>query len=77
MKTAVITGASSGLGIEYLRAVLKTRKDIEEIWIIARREEKLEKLKKECGEKIRILALDITEDSAVSEYKSELEKSGA
>ena len=45
MKIAVITGASSGLGTEYVKAVLRDRKDIEKIWVIARRTDRLEKLK--------------------------------
>ena len=44
MKTAVITGASSGLGVDFLRAVVHNYPEIEEIWLIARRKERLEKL---------------------------------
>ena len=41
MKIAIITGASSGLGAEFAYAINNTPKDIEEIWLIARRGDKL------------------------------------
>ncbi len=37
MKIAVITGSSSGLGVEFVKEVLKQRADLDEVWIIARR----------------------------------------
>jgi len=45
MKIALITGASSGLGREYLKAVCERYRDLDEIWIIARREKNLIELK--------------------------------
>lgn len=62
MKIAVITGASSGLGSEFAVAVDRTRTDIDEIWLIARRREKLEELAKKLTKKARVLSLDITSD---------------
>ena len=43
MKIAVITGASSGLGMEYARTVTQLYPHLDEIWLIARRRERLEK----------------------------------
>ena len=63
MKTAVITGASSGLGVEFVKSVLKMRADIEKIIVIARRAERLNDLKKEYGEKIYPLPMDLTKDN--------------
>ena len=62
MKIAIITGASSGLGSEFATAVDRTRNDIDEIWLIARRREKLEELAKNLTKKTRVLSLDITSD---------------
>lgn len=45
MKIAVITGASSGLGVEFLEAVVERYPDLDEIWILARRKDRLEQLK--------------------------------
>ena len=43
MKIAVITGASSGMGKEFVDAIDKEF-NLDEIWVIARREEKLKEL---------------------------------
>ena len=68
MKTAIITGASSGLGTEFALEVLKQRKDIEEIWLIARREDKLKEIADKLDGKARILPLDITKTEALEKY---------
>lgn len=41
---AVITGASSGLGVKFLEVVIQCYPQLDEYWIIARRKERLEKL---------------------------------
>lgn len=68
MNIAVITGASSGLGWEYAKAVRATRTDLDEIWVIARRENRLQELKQELGDTIIPMAFDITDRQAVEEY---------
>ena len=61
MNIAIITGASSGLGREYARQ-LATDETIEEIWLIARRTERLEALKEELAPKAcQIFTLDLTQ----------------
>lgn len=72
MKIAVITGASSGIGREFVYAV-DSRMDFDEIWVIARRAERLCELKEKCRNKIRPVALDLSDASAIEEYKSMLE----
>ena len=44
MNIAVITGASSGLGTCYVDAVTKVFPEIEELWLIARREDRLKEV---------------------------------
>lgn len=75
MKTAIITGASSGLGTEFAIEVLEQRKDIEEIWLIARREDKLIEISKKLGGKAKILPLDITKPEALEKYTQILNES--
>lgn len=77
MNIAVITGASSGLGKEYITHVLDMYKDIDQIWIIARRLERLEKVKQQFGEKVVPLGFDITDSASVENYKKLLKSSGA
>lgn len=77
MDIAVITGASSGLGREYAEAALKQRPELDEIWVIARRSERLEELKNTLGGKIHPIAMDITDSAAVESYKARLAESNA
>ena len=44
MKTAIITGASAGLGQEFVRQLADVFPEIDCYWLIARRKEKLEEL---------------------------------
>lgn len=61
MKTAIITGASSGLGVELLRAAVELCPQIECFWLIARRKDRLEALAKQFPNKdIRAISLDLT-----------------
>ena len=47
MKTAIITGASSGLGREFARQLTDIFPEIECCWLIARREDRLEEIARE------------------------------
>lgn len=76
MKTAVITGASSGLGLEFVKAVLENRKDIERIIVIARREERLEDLKNKYGDIIYPLPLDLKSNDSYKTLKETLTRQG-
>ncbi|MEG1743530.1 MAG: SDR family NAD(P)-dependent oxidoreductase [Clostridia bacterium] len=75
MSTAIITGASSGLGREFFDAVIKFYPQITEIWVIARRAERLEQLA-ETAKNINViqLALDITDESAILKYAETLKE---
>lgn len=73
MITAIITGASSGLGKEFAKAIKKRCPEIESFWLIARRRDRLNELAKELGEdKCFVLPLDITTAEAINEYKQVL-----
>lgn len=43
-KIAIVTGATGGLGREFVRLLLK-EKNVDEIWALARNEKKLSRLK--------------------------------
>lgn len=72
MKIAVITGASSGMGRDFVFAIDKEY-ELDEIWVIARREERLVELQKDCRSKIRPLALDLLKRESIYQYKALLE----
>ena len=73
-KIAIITGASSGMGREFVRQLNVCLKTIDEIWVIARREERLLELKKATTNiKVKVLSLDICESSDLERLLSLLE----
>ena len=70
LNIAVITGASSGIGREYALEVSRTREAVDEIWLIARREDKLRETAESISKKVRILPLDLTKEDALNEYSN-------
>ena len=58
MKIAIVTGASSGMGREFVLQ-LKDYVQVDEVWAIARRTEALQKLEQECGLKVRPISLNL------------------
>ena len=73
MRIAVITGASAGIGREFVYAV--DRQDsFDEILVIARRKERLEELRGACKNPIRPISLDLSSIENVDGYKALLEK---
>ena len=76
MITAVITGASSGLGKEFALALKEKYPDIESFWLIARRRERLEGLANLLGkEKCFVLAIDLKSREGLNEYRQALSDS--
>ncbi|MGN0801789.1 MAG: SDR family NAD(P)-dependent oxidoreductase [Candidatus Faecivicinus sp.] len=65
MRIGIVTGASSGLGREFVRQITAQMPEIREIWAIARRRERLDALKAELGDAVRPLALDLTDESSI------------
>jgi len=75
MDIAIITGASSGLGIEYLEAVTEKYSSLDEIWIVARRLDRMEELAKKYSDIIiRPIALDLASDDAYLKLGSLLDE---
>ena len=76
MKIAVVTGASSGMGKDF---VLKLDKDevFDEIWVIARRKERLEELSPLTRAKIRPIACDLTLPESIEIYERLLKEKNA
>lgn len=76
MKIAVITGASSGMGREFVKR-LDAEAAWDEIWVIARRRERLEALQAEVSAPLRVLALDLTQAESLAEYARQLKEAAA
>lgn len=78
MRVAVVTGASSGLGAEFVRQLLE-RDELEEIWLIARRGDRMEALCRSLegtagGCRLRPISLDLTEEAALCRYEELLKE---
>lgn len=63
MKVAIVTGASSGMGREFIMQIADRFGGIGEIWAIARRQERIEELSPIVPVKVRSFAIDLTDDS--------------
>ena len=74
MRIAVITGASSGMGREMAMQIADRFGKIEEIWLIARRKERLEELKGRLPARIRCFGMDITCEEQREELKEALKR---
>ena len=73
MKIAIVTGASSGLGREFVRQITRLYKNLDEIWVVARRAERLEELKEKLPVYIRVFAGDMEEDLIYKQVLNRLE----
>ncbi|MCI8513249.1 MAG: SDR family NAD(P)-dependent oxidoreductase [Lachnospiraceae bacterium] len=70
MKIAIVTGASSGMGREFVRQIA-AKEPVDEIWAVARRKDRLEALKKEFP-KVRPVALDLLLSDSRKAFKKML-----
>lgn len=70
---AIVTGANSGFGKEFLK-LLVNEKEITEIWAIARNKERLNQLIDEFGSKIKIFSKDLSKLEEVKELGTFLDK---
>ncbi len=77
MNIAVITGASSGLGKEYVKAVYNKYSNLDEILIIARREDRLIEIAKGISEKIVPVSMDITSNDFTQNFENLLKEKNA
>ena len=69
---ALVTGASSGMGKEFVREISKKYKGLDEIWVVARRRERLRK--EIIGTRVRILPLDLMKEESFERLKMVLAK---
>ena len=69
MRIAVITGASSGMGREFAKGI-DAEERLDEIWLIARRRDRLEELSHELRARTRIFPLDLQDPASFKEYEA-------
>lgn len=74
MKIAVVTGASSGIGREFVRQIGYFYKSLDEIWVIARRKERLEQLREQSRIPLRIIDGDLLKKQVYKDYRRKLKE---
>lgn len=77
MKIAVITGASSGMGREFARQIPKLYRQLDEIWVVSRRTDRLKELEKESTVPVRIFDGDLKRDYIYERIEKELDRKSA
>ena len=73
MKTAIITGASSGLGREFVRQLPEVFPEVECVWLVARRKDRLEEIAQSLPAlTVECLALDLCDPMSFSALQGKL-----
>ena len=73
MNIAIVTGASSGMGREFVLQ-LNNYVSVDEIWVIARREQALNELKAEVSVPVRPIVLDLCNSDSFTTFQTLLEQ---
>lgn len=75
MRIAIVTGASSGMGRETaIQLADRFGHRLSEIWLIARRQDRLKELVGQVPVRVRILPLDLTDSRDAAEFEQQLKK---
>ena len=77
MNIIIITGASSGIGLEFARQMDDYFTNIDEFWLIARRRDKLEAIADILKHRTRVLSMDITNDAQLDRLEDTIREKGA
>ncbi len=77
-RIAIIAGASSGVGREFVRQLDDgAGGEIDEFWIVARSQQRLEEVAAQCGHPTRVFSLDLTKDSSIDAIEEALAKAAS
>ena len=71
---AIVTGASSGMGREAVLQLADRFGVLEEIWVVARREERLQQLEKESPVPLRLFVADLSQRDELIPFAEALRK---
>lgn len=73
MNIAIITGASSGMGMEFARQIDSRLCRTDEIWLLARRREPVDELARSMQTRTRTVVVDITDEMELKQFAEVLE----
>lgn len=71
---AIVTGGSDGLGKQFAK-LLVSKKQIDEVWIIARNKQKLNLVANELGPKIKTYSIDLSNVKKIKNFEIKIAKS--
>ena len=71
---AIVTGASSGIGKEFFLSLKERTEGIDEIWVVARSEDKLKALVEFTEVPLRVFPLDLSKAESAQAIKCALEE---
>lgn len=75
MKVAIVTGASSGMGKEFVNTLIRANEEVEEIWVIARREDRLKRWAELYDKPIfRVMPLDLQKQDHIETLRKTLQE---
>ena len=72
-KIAIVTGASSGIGKEFFLELIAREPSLEEVWVIARSEDKLLALQELSPIPLRVFALDLSKAESIAVLETALQ----
>ena len=74
MKIVMVTGASSGIGAEFVRQIDQSFNRIDEIWMISRNVQKMDEIASTLENQTRVIGLDLEKEEKRKELQLLLEK---
>ena len=77
MNVIVITGASSGIGMEFALQMDSYFSNVDEFWLVARSRDKLKEVARVLTHKTRVFAIDVTDKSKLDMLEAELREKDA
>ncbi|CAM3142945.1 SDR family NAD(P)-dependent oxidoreductase [Sporolactobacillus spathodeae] len=72
-RIALVTGASSGIGREIVKEIDRIYADIDEVWIISRRADRLNELAQQLIVHTKVFPIDLTDPESIEMLKNTLE----
>ena len=77
MSIAILTGASAGLGQSFFKSLTARYPDLDGIWLIARRKERLEQMAADSPVPVTVLPLDLVDPASYDALGDKLKAEGA
>lgn len=70
----IVTGASSGIGKEFFLTLIEKEPNLDEVWVVARSEDKLQQLSELSPIPLRIFSLDLSKTESIAVLENALKE---